>query len=41
MDIPKVVMPRVGCGLGQLDWDNQVKPLLEMYLDDRFWVVSP
>lgn len=34
-----IYLPKVGCGLGNLDW-NKVKPLLERYLDDRFIVVS-
>lgn len=35
-----VILPRVGCGLGGLDWDNQVKPVVETYLDeDKFIVV--
>ena len=32
-------LPVVGCGLGGLDWDTQVKPLLSSILDDRFTVV--
>lgn len=33
-----VVMPRPGCGNGGLDWED-VKPLIEPYLDERFTVV--
>ena len=33
-----VLLPRVGCGNGRLDWE-EVRPLLEI-LDDRFTVVS-
>jgi hypothetical protein len=36
----KVVLPKIGCGAGKLDWENQVKPLLEKYLDDRFTIVD-
>lgn len=30
----KVYLPRPGCGLGGLDWETQVKPLCEKYLDN-------
>lgn len=36
----KVLLPRPGCGNGRLDWETEVKPLIEPILDDRIWVVS-
>ena len=37
--VDKVYMVRPGCGNGQLLWDD-VKPILESYLDNRFVVVE-
>lgn len=36
-----VALPRVGCGLGGLDWESQVRPLLAERLDNRFVVLTP
>lgn len=38
-DHPVVVIPRPGCGNGQLKWED-VKPILEPILDDRFHVIT-
>lgn len=37
--ISNVILPRPGCGNGKLEWED-VKPLAEQYLDDRFTVVT-
>ena len=34
-----VLLPRPGCGAGGLDWD-EVKPVIEPFLDDRVVVVT-
>jgi O-acetyl-ADP-ribose deacetylase (regulator of RNase III) len=31
-NITSVAFPMLGCGLGGLDWQHHVKPLMEMYL---------
>lgn len=35
-----VVLPRLGCGHGGLDWSD-VRPVLERHLDSRFVVLAP
>lgn len=31
-NIKSIAFPKLGCGLGDLSWKNQVKPLMEKYL---------
>jgi len=35
----KVVIPRPGCGAGELDWKD-IKPILDGILDDRFYSIT-
>lgn len=39
LGLEKVVMPRPGCGNGQLSWDD-IRPMCEEILDDRFTVIT-
>lgn len=34
-----ILVPRVGCGAGELNWED-VKPIMEQYLDDRFYACT-
>ena len=34
-----VVLPRPGCGAGELDWKD-IKPILDKILDDRFYAIT-
>jgi hypothetical protein len=36
----RVLLPKPGCSNGGLDWELQVKPILEEILDDRFVVAE-
>lgn len=38
----KIYLPRPGCGCGGLDWESQVKPLCEKYLNNskNIFIVS-
>lgn len=36
-----VLLTRPGCGLGGLNWEFAVKPLIKDILDDRFYIVTP
>lgn len=31
----RIALPQIGCGFGELDWDAEVAPLVERYLDDK------
>ena len=35
-----VVLPKPGCGAGELDWEKQVKPLVADLLDNRFYIID-
>lgn len=35
-----IYLPKVGCGNGNLDWDKEVHPILNKWLDNRFIIVD-
>lgn len=37
--LTKIFLPAVGCGLGKLDYEQQVRPILQEILDDDRFVV--
>ena len=37
----EVILPKPGCGNGKLDWESQVKPILEEILGGRVSIISP
>jgi hypothetical protein len=36
----RVYVPQLGCGLGGLSWEREVRPLMDVILNDRFTVVT-
>jgi hypothetical protein len=36
----RIALPRPGSGLGGLSWDDDVRPALEPWLDDRFVLID-
>jgi hypothetical protein len=36
----RIYLPRPGCDLGGLSWDNVVKPSINKFLDERFFVFT-
>lgn len=34
------VLPRPGCANGRLDWEREVKPVLEQVLSSRVWIIT-
>ena len=35
-----VVLPRPGCGAGELSWEDEVRPILSRILDGRFYTIT-
>ena len=34
LDIKSIAIPALGCGLGNLDWENEVEPVIQDFLSD-------
>jgi len=41
MQWKKVLLTRPGCGLGGLNWEKEVKPVISELLDDRIHIIIP
>lgn len=39
-NITEVLIPRMGCGAGELSWEHDVEPLASSILDDRFTTIT-
>lgn len=37
--IPKIVIPRAGCGRGGLNWENEVKPIFQKYFESDNFII--
>ena len=38
--IKSIAFPKIGCGLGNLEWDKEVYPLLKKYFDNTIYPVE-
>lgn len=40
LKLEKIYTVRPGCGLGRLDYETQVRPIISKILDDRFYIIA-
>ena len=40
MGMDNIILPFAGCGAGELDWEKDVRPIMESLLDDRFTAMT-